>query len=97
MGRRLGDFMELVIDKLRDAARRLRGLRAGLCLSVVAGIGYLLGTALKDGAAVELMDALLFAWVLAIGGAAFVMKTAEARAAQRQQAKLDALYGRRAG
>ena len=45
--------MEPLIDELLVTAKRLFGLRAGLCITAVAIYGYLLGSVLSRGAAAE--------------------------------------------
>lgn len=45
--------MESLIDELLVAAKRLVGLRAGLCITAVAVSGYLLGFGFSRGATAE--------------------------------------------
>ena len=87
--------MEPVIDKLLAVARPLLSFRACLWLAIIAMCGFGLGLALRAGIAWEVQDALLFAWVLVIGGAAGDMRASERRAEKQRRKKLDALYGRR--
>jgi len=85
--------MESLIDELLIAARRLLGLRAGLCISAVAVYGYLLGSVLSGGAVADLAGlALLGAFTIA--AAAFAMRSAEIHAELQRKKKLNALYGR---
>jgi hypothetical protein len=90
----VGGIMEQVFEELRLAARRLFGLRAGLCGAAVAIYGYLLGSTLSGDAAVEDLAKLALLGALTIGAATFAMRSAEIQAARRRQKKLDALYGR---
>lgn len=86
--------MESLIDELLVAAKRLLGFRAGLCISAVAACGYLLGSALNGGAAVEELARLALLGGLTVCAAAFAMRSAELHAERQRKQKLDALYGR---
>ena len=86
--------MEAFIDELLVAAKRLFGLRAGLCIVAVAAYGYLLGLVLSRGAAAEELARLALLGAVTVGAAAFAMHSAELQAAQQRKKKLDALYGR---
>ena len=86
--------MEPFIDELLVAAKRLLGIRAGLCLTAVAVYGYLLGSVLSRGAAVEDLAKMAALGTLTIAVAAFAMRSAERQAQRQRQKRLDALYGR---
>ncbi|HEY1504489.1 MAG TPA: hypothetical protein VGF92_09325 [Stellaceae bacterium] len=86
--------MESLIDELLVAAKRLLGLRAGLCISAVAVYGYLLGSVLDRGAAADELTILALLGAATIVAAAFAMRAAEIHAEQQRKKKLDALYGR---
>jgi hypothetical protein len=86
--------MESLIDELLIAARRLLGLRAGLCVSAVAVYGYLLGLVLSRGAVAEDLAGLALLGALTIGAAAFAMRSTEIHSERQRKKKLDALYGR---
>ena len=86
--------MESVFEELRLAARRLFGLRAGLCAVAVAVSGYLLGSTLNSGAALEDLAKLAVLGVVTIGAATFAMRSAEIHAERQRRKKLDVLYGR---
>jgi hypothetical protein len=87
-------MMETLIDELLTAARRLLGLRAGLCISAVAVYGYVLGSVLSRGAVAEDLAKLALLGAITIAAAAFAMRSAEIHAARQRKKKLDALYGR---
>jgi len=89
-----GGIMEPVFEELRLAARRLLGLRAGLCAFAVAICGYLLGSTLSRGAAMEDLAKLALLGAITIGAATFAMRSAEVYAERQRKKKLDALYGR---
>jgi hypothetical protein len=91
---RSGENMETLIGELLVAAKRLFGLRAGLCITAVAIYGYLLGSVLSRGAAAEDLAKLALLGALTIGAAAFAMRSAERHAQQQRRKRLDALYGR---
>jgi TRAP-type C4-dicarboxylate transport system permease small subunit len=91
---RRGKIMESVFEELRLAARRLLGLRAGLCAIAVAIYGYLLGSTLSNGAALDDLAKLVLLGVVTIGGASFAMRSTEIYAEHQRKKKLDALYGR---
>ncbi len=86
--------MELFVDELRTAARRLLGLRAALCITAVAVYGYLLGLVLSHGAG--LIDIAITALLGAatVGAAAFAMRSTELHAERQRRKRLDALYRR---
>lgn len=86
--------MEPFIDELLGAAKRLLGIRAGLCITAVAVYGYLLGSVLSRGAAVDDLAEMALLGTLTIAAAAFAMHSAERHAARQRQKRLDALYGR---
>ena len=86
--------MEPLIDELLVTARRLFGLRAGLCIAAVAISGYLLGSVLSRGAATEDLAKLALLGAATIGAAAFAMRSAERHAERRRWKRLDTLYGR---
>jgi len=86
--------MEALIDELIVAAKRLLGLRAGLCIVAVAIYGYLLGTVLGDGAGALDLAKLALLGALTIAAAAFAMNSADRHAAYKRKKRLDALYGR---
>jgi hypothetical protein len=86
--------MESLIDELLVAAKRLFGLRAGLCIIAVAVYGYLLGSVLSRGAGAEDLAKLALLGALTIGVAAFAMRSAERHAEHHRRKRLDALYGR---
>ena len=86
--------MESVFEELRLAARRLFGLRAGLCAVAVAVYGYLLGSTLSNGAALDALAELALLGVVTIGAATFAMRSAEIYSERQRKKKLDALYGR---
>ncbi len=86
--------MESLIDELLVAAKRLSGIRAGLCITAVAVYGYLLGSVLSRGAAPEDLAKLAVLGALTISVAAFAMRSAERHAAHQRRKRLDALYGR---
>jgi hypothetical protein len=86
--------MEPLIDELLVAAKRLLGLRAGLCITAVAAYGYLLGSVLSRGAAAEELARMALLGAVTLGAAAFAMRSAELHAEQQRKKKLDALYGR---
>ena len=86
--------MESLIDELLIAAKRLLGIRAGLCITAVAIYGYLLGAVVSRGAAAEELGRLALLGALTVGGAAFAMRSAELHAERQRKQKLDALYGR---
>jgi TRAP-type C4-dicarboxylate transport system permease small subunit len=86
--------MESAFEELRLAARRLFGLRAGLCSIAVAIYGYLLGSSLSNGIALEDIAELTLLGAVTIGAASFAMRSAEIYAKRQQKKKLDALYGR---
>ena len=89
-----GETMESLIDELLVAAKRLLGLRVGLCVAAVAIYGYLLGSVLSRGAAAEDLAKWALLGALTIGVAAFAMRSAERHAAHQRRKRLDALYGR---
>jgi hypothetical protein len=91
---RRGKIMEAVFEELRLAARRLFELRAGLCVVAVAIYGYLLGSTLSGGAALENLAELALLGIVTIGTATFAMRSAEVSAERQRKKKLDALYGR---
>ena len=86
--------MEPLIDELLIAAKRLLGVRAGLCISAVAIYGYLLGSVLSRGPAWEELAAVVLLGAFTIAAAAFAMRAAEIHAERLHKKKLDALYGR---
>jgi hypothetical protein len=86
--------MEPVFAELRLAARRLLGVRAGLCTIAVAVSGYLLGSTLSSGAALEELAKLALLGAITIGAATFAMRSAETYTERQRKKKLDALYGR---
>ena len=86
--------MESLIDELRVAAKRLVGLRAGLCIIAVAVSGYLLGFGLSRGAAAADLAKLALLAAIAVTVAAFAMRSAEIYAERQRKKKLDVLYGR---
>jgi hypothetical protein len=86
--------MEALIDELLVTAKRLLGIRAGLCITAVAAYGYLLGSVLSRGAAAEDLAKLALLGALTIAAAAFAMHSTERHAAQKRRKRLDALYGR---
>jgi hypothetical protein len=86
--------MEPLIDELLVTAKRLFGLRAGLCITAVAIYGYLLGSVLSRGAAAEDIAKMALLGAATIGAAAFAMCSAERHAQRQRQNRLDALYGR---
>jgi hypothetical protein len=92
--RRVGGIMEPLIDELFGAAKRLLGIRAGLCITAVAVYGYLLGTVLSHGAAVGDLAQLALLGTVTITVAAFAMRSAERHAESQRRKRLDALYGR---
>ena len=86
--------MESLIDELLVAAKRLVGLRAGICIIAVAVSGYLLGFGLSSGAAAEDVAKLALLAALAVAVGAFAMRSAEVYGERQRKKKLDALYGR---
>lgn len=86
--------MEQLIDELLVAAKRLRGFRAGLCISAVAIYGYFLGSVLNRGAPAEDLAKWVVLGALTLAAAAFAMRSAEVHAERLRRRKLDALYGR---
>lgn len=86
--------MESAFEELRLAARRLFGLRAGLCTAAVAIFGYLLGLTLSQGADLTNVAELALLGIVTVGAAAFAMRSAEVHMERRRKKKLDALYGR---
>ena len=90
----VGGIMESLIDELLVAAKRLLGVRAGLCISAVAIYGYCLGSILSRGAAAEDIAKWALLGAVTVAAAAFAMRSAEIHAAHQRQKKLDALYGR---
>jgi hypothetical protein len=90
----VGGLMEQVFEELRLAARRLFGIRAGLCSAAAAIYGYLLGWALSGGLALGDLAKLALLGAVTIGAATFAMRSAEIHAERQRKKKLDALYGR---
>jgi len=86
--------MESLIDELLVAAKRLLGLRAGLCVSAVAIYGYLLGSVVSRGAPAEELAKLAVLGALTVATAAFAMRSAEVYAERQRKKKLDTIYGR---
>ena len=86
--------MESLIDELLVAAKRLLGVRAGLCILAVAVYGYLLGSVLSRGAAWKELAAVVLLGAFTVAAAAFAMRSAEIDAERLRKKKLDALYGR---
>lgn len=86
--------MDSLIDELLVAAKRLLGLRAGLCVCAVAIYGYLLGSVVSRGAPAEELAKLALLGALTIVSAAFAMRSAEVYAERQRKDKIDALYGR---
>lgn len=86
--------MESVFEELRLAARRLLGLRAGLCTIAVAICGYLLGSSFSHGGALNEVAELALLAIVTVGAATFAMRSAETYAARQRKRKLDAIYGR---
>jgi hypothetical protein len=86
--------MEQVFEELRLVARRLFGIRAGLCSAAVAIYGYLLGSTLSGGVAIEDLATFALLGAVTIGAAIFAMRSAEIHTERQRKKKLDALYGR---
>ena len=86
--------MEPFFEELWLTARRLLGLRAVLCLLLVAIYGFVFGSVLSTGAdAIELGE-LACLGALVIAAATLIMKLADFRAERARRRRLDALYGR---
>jgi hypothetical protein len=90
----VGGLMDQIFEELRLVARRLFGIRAGLCTAAVAIYGYLLGSTLSGGVALDDLAKLALLGAVTVGAATFAMRSAEIHAERRRKKKLDALYGR---